>query len=149
VRSGGSPLAYLASTQAADGHYRYSSSSDQTPVWVTGQALLAVNGAAFPLSPVARAVSNPAPAGTGSAAGGGSSATAGAGAAPQQGGAKQGGKGSKRSPKPEVEGATVTAQPVAATTDDSGIPTWVVLVGFAVAAAAVWGGWLMYRRRLP
>ena len=40
VRRGGrSPLDYLASVQAGDGHYRYSRSSDQTPVWVTGQAL--------------------------------------------------------------------------------------------------------------
>ena len=40
VREGGrSPLDYLASVQARDGHYRYSASSDQTPVWVTGQAL--------------------------------------------------------------------------------------------------------------
>ncbi len=55
VREGGrSPLDYLASVQARDGHYRYSASSDQTPVWVTGQALLAANGAAFPLAPVAR-----------------------------------------------------------------------------------------------
>jgi hypothetical protein len=38
---------------------------------------------------------------------------------------------------------------VADTTDDSGIPTWVVLGGFGVASAAVWGGWVMYRRRLP
>src|SRR4051794_18094546 len=47
LRSGGrTPLDYLGSVQAADGHYRYSSSSDQTPVWVTGQALLAVSRAA-------------------------------------------------------------------------------------------------------
>ena len=59
VRSGGrSALDYLASAQARDGHYRYSSSTDQTPVWVTGQALLAVNGRPFPLAPVPRAVSN-------------------------------------------------------------------------------------------
>ncbi len=54
VRSGGSPLSYLASAQARDGHYRYSAGSDQTPAWVTGQALMAVNAAAFPLSPVPR-----------------------------------------------------------------------------------------------
>ena len=35
ARGGRSPLDYLASLQAADGHYRYSRSSDQTPVWVT------------------------------------------------------------------------------------------------------------------
>src|SRR3954454_5969137 len=69
VRKGGhSPLDYLASVQASDGHYRYSSTTDQTPVWVNGQALMAVNGAAFPLSPVARTVSNPT--GGGASAGG-------------------------------------------------------------------------------
>ena len=51
---GHSPLDYLAARQAGDGHYRYSSSSDQTPVWVTGQALLAVNRKAFPISTVLR-----------------------------------------------------------------------------------------------
>ncbi len=39
---GSSALDYLAARQAADGHYRYSESSDQTPVWVTGQVLVAV-----------------------------------------------------------------------------------------------------------
>jgi energy-coupling factor transport system substrate-specific component len=55
VRDGGkSALDYLAARQDADGHYRYSSSSDQTPVWVTGQVLTAVAGESFPLTPVAR-----------------------------------------------------------------------------------------------
>ena len=53
VRSGGrSPLDYLRARQAGDGHYRYSVSSDQTPVWVTAQALAAVNRRAFPVPPV-------------------------------------------------------------------------------------------------
>ena len=52
-RGGSSPLDYLAARQAGDGHYRYSESSDQTPVWVTGQVLVAVAGDAFPIAPVA------------------------------------------------------------------------------------------------
>jgi energy-coupling factor transport system substrate-specific component len=52
---GKSPLDYLAARQEADGHYRYSSSSDQTPVWVTGQVLAATAGQAFPVAPVERA----------------------------------------------------------------------------------------------
>ena len=47
----GRPLAARLPRRASrprDGHYRYSSSSDQTPVWVTGQALLAVNGSRLP-----------------------------------------------------------------------------------------------------
>ena len=35
---------------ARDGHYRYSASSDQTPVWVTAQALLGVEREAFPVA---------------------------------------------------------------------------------------------------
>jgi energy-coupling factor transport system substrate-specific component len=59
-------LAYLADRQDADGHYRYSSSSDQTPVWVTGQVLTAVAGDPFPVPPVARETT---PASTPSASG--------------------------------------------------------------------------------
>jgi Prenyltransferase and squalene oxidase repeat len=56
VRRGGRDgLDFLAAQQAPDGHYRYSSSSDQTPVWVTGQALVAVELKPFPLAPVPRA----------------------------------------------------------------------------------------------
>jgi energy-coupling factor transport system substrate-specific component len=45
---------YLAKLHATDGHYRYSQSSDQTPIWVTAQVLTATNRAAFPLSRVPR-----------------------------------------------------------------------------------------------
>src|SRR4051812_35591323 len=89
VRSGGTPLGYLASAQAADGHYRYSATSDQTPVWVTGQALMAVSGAAFPLRPVPRAVSNTA--GGGSAGGGGTGLGGGASGGGGGGGGGPGG----------------------------------------------------------
>ncbi len=55
VRTGGeSALDYLAARQDSDGHYRYSASSDQTPVWVTGQVLAATAGESFPVTPVAR-----------------------------------------------------------------------------------------------
>jgi Prenyltransferase and squalene oxidase repeat len=61
VKEGGkSALDYLSDRQAADGHYRYSPSSDQTPVWVTSQALAAVAGDSFPVPPVAR-IPEPAP----------------------------------------------------------------------------------------
>jgi hypothetical protein len=50
VRSGGhSALDYLAGVQGGDGHYRYSASSNQTSIWVTGQVLVAVAGEAFPI----------------------------------------------------------------------------------------------------
>ncbi len=49
-----SALDYLAARQASDGHYRYSASSDQTPVWVTGEVLVATAGEALPISPPPR-----------------------------------------------------------------------------------------------
>ena len=55
VREGGSStLDYLATRRADDGHYTYSAESDQTPIWVTGQALAAVAGESFPVPTVAR-----------------------------------------------------------------------------------------------
>ena len=49
-----SALDYLAGRQAGDGHYRYSASSDQTPVWVTGEVLVATAGDALPIPPPPR-----------------------------------------------------------------------------------------------
>jgi hypothetical protein len=51
---GSSALDYLAARQTGDGHYRYSESSDQTPVWVTGQVLVAVSGDSLPIEPPPR-----------------------------------------------------------------------------------------------
>jgi hypothetical protein len=152
VRHGGrSPLDYLASVQAGDGHYRYSSRSDQTPVWVTGQALPAVSGAAFPLATVARSVA----------------AAPKAQSAPA---AKQGDQGGRtkaaRAPEaakkpagsagafPEDEAGAPTLSTASATADGGGggggIPVWAIALLIAAAAAgAVWGGWVLFRRRLP
>ncbi len=56
-RRGGarSPLGYLRSLVGPDGAVRYSRTSTQTPVWVTGQVLTALAGKAFPLAPAPRA----------------------------------------------------------------------------------------------
>ena len=54
TRSGNSAIDYLLARQSSDGHFSYSSSSNQTPVWVTGQVLPAVTGKAFPISPPPR-----------------------------------------------------------------------------------------------
>jgi energy-coupling factor transport system substrate-specific component len=51
---GSSALDYLAARQAEDGHYSYSEASDQTPVWVTGQVLVAVAGDSLPIAPPPR-----------------------------------------------------------------------------------------------
>ena len=64
-KRGKSALDYLEANQAGDGHYRYSSKSDQTPVWVTGQVLVAAAKKHLPLEAVPRTpkpkVSKPAP----------------------------------------------------------------------------------------
>jgi energy-coupling factor transport system substrate-specific component len=53
-RGGVSAPEYLEARQASDGHYRYSRNSDQTPVWVTGEALVATSNSYFPISAPAR-----------------------------------------------------------------------------------------------
>jgi energy-coupling factor transport system substrate-specific component len=58
-RGGAGGHEYLAARQADDGHYRYSKSSDQTPVWVTGEALVAAAGKYFPISPPPRLKPSP------------------------------------------------------------------------------------------
>jgi hypothetical protein len=154
VREGGrSPLDYLASVQVRDGHYRYSASSDQTPVWVTGQALLAVNGAAFPLSPVPRRSSG----GGGSAGGvdGGSGSPS-----PTPSGEKRPAKSGESKARPEPGSTssdpaeTAPLAPAVARADGSddggGIPGWLIaLAAIALVSGAVWGGWVLYSRRLP
>lgn len=52
-REGGpSPLTYLESLTMPDGHVRYARSSDETPVWVTAEAAMALAGKTLPLPPV-------------------------------------------------------------------------------------------------
>jgi energy-coupling factor transport system substrate-specific component len=53
-RRGSSPLDYLRGLIASDGHVRYSRSAEETPIWVTAEALLALDGKTLPLAPVAR-----------------------------------------------------------------------------------------------
>jgi energy-coupling factor transport system substrate-specific component len=48
----GRPLGYLRSLIAPDGHVRYSRGSDETPVWVTSEALMALDAKPLPIAPV-------------------------------------------------------------------------------------------------
>ena len=151
VRSGGrSALDYLASAQARDGHYRYSSSTDQTPVWVTGQALLAVNGRPFPLAPVPRAVSDAAGV-TGSSTAKRGSAKAPAGTASAKAGKRA--KATATTPAaPSGPADPIPFAPASSTRDGGGggLPGWLVgVLVVALIAGATWGGWVLYRRRLP
>lgn len=62
-KGGASPLDYLATNQAADGHFDYAQESSevsadvahQTPVWVTAEAIPAAAGATFPIQAPPRA----------------------------------------------------------------------------------------------
>jgi energy-coupling factor transport system substrate-specific component len=155
TRGGHSPFDYLDARQASDGHYRYSAASDQTPVWVTAQVLIAVSRESFPVARVPRAAK--------AAAGGG-----GGGEAAPDG---PGGKPSARSPEPE-EGNRAAAKPRSAdkgagassadsreagapafeqtSSDDAGPGTSrIVLGGLGVLALALAAGFFVYRHRLP
>jgi energy-coupling factor transport system substrate-specific component len=65
-RNGHTPTSYLVSLQTANGMVRYSRTSAQSPVWVTGEALVAFSRRSLPIAPVPRkapkkAASAPAP----------------------------------------------------------------------------------------
>ena len=53
-RGGSSAPDYLTARQQPDGSYRYSKSSDQTPIWVTAEVLAAAANKPFPISPPPR-----------------------------------------------------------------------------------------------
>jgi energy-coupling factor transport system substrate-specific component len=53
-RGGASAPDYLAAQQQPDGHYRYSKSSNQSPIWVTAQVLAAAANQHLPISPPPR-----------------------------------------------------------------------------------------------
>jgi energy-coupling factor transport system substrate-specific component len=48
-RGGKSAPEYLTAQQQSDGHYRYSKESNQTPIWTTGQVLVAAAGDPYPV----------------------------------------------------------------------------------------------------
>lgn len=50
-KGGRSPSAYLSRMVMRNGSIRYSSESEQTPVWVTAEAITALAGATFPVGP--------------------------------------------------------------------------------------------------
>jgi type II secretory pathway pseudopilin PulG len=156
TRSGRSPFDYLSARQASDGHYRYSAASDQTPVWVTAQVLIAVSGETFPIEPVPRAPSS----------GGGAAGRGGAGAADAGGGKKatagkpDAGNGGGAGPPSGVGAARDSsaaaphpASPPAfeqTSAEDDGPPTsLIILGGLGLLAAVLAGGFFLYRRRLP
>ncbi len=170
VRRGGrSALAYLGARQAGDGHYRYSASSDQTPVWVTAQALVAAHRKAFPLAPVRRSGTRRGGPDQRSRSGDGHAAVRGAGGAA----GSHGSRGSRRSAAARaprfglpaasrsgrgrssqdtalpVGAALLSRQDAPAARDGGGEEVAYVAAGFGLLIAALAGGFLWYRRRLP
>jgi hypothetical protein len=168
VRKGGrSPLHYLAARQAGDGHFSYSAASDQTPVWVTAQAIAATAGKPYPLPAVARPVRGNDPSEDG-AGGGGESPTATSAGGPAVGagtaaGRRAGGSGSggerkrSRGTRPasvagRPTGTLAVGAPAEAVAEIGGSPlpaTPVLLGGLGGLAAALLAGFFLFRRRLP
>ena len=151
---------YLTRLQRGDGSVAYSSSSNQTPVWVTAQALMALAGKPLPLATVprikrshARASAAPPGGGGGAKAGGGKSKAGGAGAgggAPAGGVAGDeagvgaaGGAAATGEPVPESEGTTAAtlAQQAAtqgATESPKPVPIWIAILAALGLIALVW-----------
>jgi hypothetical protein len=171
---GKSALDYLAAHQAEDGHYVYSGSSDQTPVWVTGQVLAAVSGEAFPV-PAAPRKPEPRSPSTRPQSGGlksssipsleSGSAQRSAGDSPGSTGGGFGGGGSAGpvAPPPSAAAPTIPAvpgapegvtpesiapEPASFTSDPpEGPPTWVpILIGLLTGGGAL-GGVIWLGRR--
>jgi len=155
TKAGHSPFDYLDARQSSDGHYRYSAASDQTPVWVTGQVLIAVSRDTFPIAAVPRA-----PNVSDNGGGGGGTATdesAAKGsraddaqadkrdqpARPGSGvkGESAAGTGSQDTPAPRFEQTS--------SDDDAPSTSQIVLGGLGLLAVALAGGFFLYRRRLP
>jgi len=162
---------YLVRRQRRDGSVAYSSSSTQTPVWVTAQALMALEGKALPIGTVPRKKrrrASAAEAGSGGAAAGGgsgsrrsggggvSAATGGSGGGAAAGGPDTGAVGGVTAtgePVPTAEGTTAetlageaaaSAQGTAAETDP--VPVWAaVLAGLGLLALL----WALHRYVLP
>ena len=175
VATGGkTPFDYLRARQASDGHYRYSSASDQTPVWVTGQALVATSREPFPLAAVPRAkqpgglaapVAGPAGGSGGGGDGDGESRGGRRGGEGGGGGGGEGGEGGEGKRASEAvaqtaaeavadaavpaagEPGTDTYEP-ASGEDGLGTGAWVG-GGLAILAIGLVAGFFVYRRRLP
>lgn len=91
TRGGRSGIDYLLARQAPNGHIRYSGRTDQTPIWVTAQALVSLFGQSYPVRPVAprprrRGGGNNQGGGGGSSGGGGGGGSGSGGIGPGSGG---------------------------------------------------------------
>jgi energy-coupling factor transport system substrate-specific component len=150
-RAGARGLAYLRGLQRANGSIAYSSTSSQTPVWVTAQALMALEREPLPLAAVPRRQrrrARPAPAEPTRPAGSGDGAQrderAGAtrdGEAETEPETAEGALARPASPPAAGDGGLVvdpTGNRSAADPDGGGPAAWLVALAVAAALAALW-----------
>jgi hypothetical protein len=145
----------------------YSSSSAQTPVWVTAQALMALNGKPLPIAVAPRSKRTPAKAASGEGGGaaapggggkagskqgkGGGAAAGGAGAA-ATGDAAVGAAGGATAPtapgatNPESTSALAAAAPESGAAHPKPVPVWAALLAAAGLLALLW---VIHRYVLP
>jgi hypothetical protein len=155
---------YLVRLQRSDGSVAYSSTSSQTPVWVTAQALMALEGKPLPLAAVPRkrhgarasASSNDGAGGASASAGGGKgggSKTGAAAAGGAGGGGSAAGAGGEATAG-EEPGATAPAgssaleagAPKSGAAEVKPVPIWAALLALAGVLALLWG---LHRYVLP
>ena len=162
---------YLVRRQRSDGSVAYSSSSSQTPVWVTAQALMALRGKPLPIATAPRSARKRAGASTTDGSGGaaapgggdgkGGDAKAGGGAAAGGGGgitgdggiaaadAAAGAVGADAEIEPEGTTAEALAQNAAtegAATNPEPVPLW---MGIAAGLLLLGLLWVLHRFVLP
>jgi len=136
-KRGRTPLGYLRSLRAGDGGVRYSRSSAQTPVWVTAQALTALEGKPFPLAPVPRRARASAHRSLTRAAGGTPGAPRAAGSAPAGGGARAGRTSAASSARAAGRGAAGPLTPAALRAQ---APLVAAAYGVGVMTGTIFGG---------
>jgi hypothetical protein len=159
---------YLVGLQRGDGSIAYSSSSNQTPVWVTAQALMALKGKPLPIASAPRRHRQRAAAtaksgdGGGAKSGGGKSKSGGSGKgggaaagtgipADEPGVGAAGGAAATGEAIPESEGTTATALAQKAATQGATkgpepVPLW---AGILAALGLVALLWVLHRFVLP
>jgi len=153
----GGAIRYLRGLQRRDGHIAYSRTSDQTPVWVTAQALTALRRKPFPLATVPRkrrrggGGAASAPAGSGS----GASAAARAGGTRKKARKAGGGKAEAVAPAPSLAARgrredleALDSEPTSARGGDGGDEERVAAPVLAAGGAAALVAVLLLRRRL-
>ena len=145
-------LRYLRGLQRRDGHIAYSRTSDQTPVWVTAQALTALRRKPFPLAAVPRKGRGGGGSAAGASSGGAKSRASAAGSDRKKKAGKGKGELAQSAPSvgargslefESVDSEPASARPAAGDDGERG-PAPVIVAGGVGALVAM----LLLRRRL-